>query len=87
MKNKLILASLILLTGCATQEQVRYETVRVEVPIPVVCKTPDPEKPQYNFDKLKPEDTIHDKVKALLADRLLKEAYEKELEAALKSCK
>ena len=88
MKLVNLLLILPFLASCATPDPViKYETVEVKIPIPVECKTPVPPKPDYNFDKLRIEDTIYDKTKALLADRLLRDAYEKELKAALESCK
>jgi hypothetical protein len=83
-----ILLVTLLLTGCVTtKEVIRYETKEVKVPIPIKCETPIPEVPDFNFPKLKEEDTIFDKVKALLADRNLHLGYEEQLLTALQSCK
>lgn len=88
MQNKLIIVLALLISACSTTDKpVVYETIKVNVPVPVECKTPMPEKPQYNFDQLSVDQTIYEKVRALLADRLLYLAYQAELEAALKSCK
>lgn len=88
MTNKIaFILTLAFVTGCTTVPQIKYETVEVKIPIPVECKTPTPEKPNFFFDKLTQESTIYDKVKAMLADRQLAASYETELLAALKSCK
>jgi len=89
LKSKILLALLTLsiFSGCATKEIIKYETITVEVPIPIGCLTPIPPKPDYNFDRLTVDSDIFEKIKALLADRKLAIAYEKELESALASCK
>jgi hypothetical protein len=89
MENKLLILALVsLLTGCATNTPPGINTViqQVEVPIAVPCKAEVPVKPDFNFDKLTPEEDIFEKSKAALADRKLHMGYETELLAALKSC-
>ena len=89
MQNKLlIIAAAILIAGCATTEKPVITTViqKVEVPIAVPCKVEIPAKPAFNFNELKEEQDIFDKVKALLADLKLHAGYEEELNAALNSC-
>jgi hypothetical protein len=79
-----------LVSACATtpREPVINTVIqKVEIPISVPCKAETPILPEFNFDKLTEEDTIFDKVKAILADRVLRDAYEEELRIALKSCK
>lgn len=91
MLSKTIIFSTVVIisVGCATPPPPVIQTViqRVEVPIPIPCKAETPAKPDFNFDKLKEEDSIFDKVKSLLADRKLSEGYQRELSAALESCK
>lgn len=96
MGNKLFILSLILfLSACAHNEtkcqecvpSVIYKTQTVNVPYPVYCKTPDPEKPEFNFPKIDPEMDIYEKTKILLADIKLHLAYETELLAVLKTCR
>ena len=89
MGNNIIIFSLLLvLSGCATTDPViKVEIQRVEVPIPVPCKTEEPTKPDFNFDKLSENDDIFVKIRAMLADRKLHIGYEEQLSAALKSCK
>jgi hypothetical protein len=87
MQNNILILSIILLSGCATTEPVINTVIqRVEVPIAVPCKAVVPVKPDFNFDKLKAEQTVFDKTKALLADRKLHMGYEGELLTALNSC-
>jgi hypothetical protein len=88
LKNKFLVVILALfVSGCAHKEVIKYETVTVEVPIPIGCLTSIPERPDFIFNKITIESDIFEKVKALLADRNLSIAYQKELEAALASCK
>ena len=89
MQNKLLIAVVgLFLAGCATDTPPGINTViqRVEVPIAVPCKAEVPTKPDFNFDKLTPEQNVFDKTKAALADRKLHLGYETELLAALNSC-
>jgi len=89
LENKLaILAVSLLLVGCAFDQPVIAPVIqKVEIPIAVPCKAEIPTPPNFNFDKLTPEQDIFEKTKATLADRRLHLAYEAELLAALKSCK
>jgi len=89
VQNKLLmLVAALSLAGCATTTPPGINTViqRVEVPIAVPCKAEVPTKPDFNFDKLTPEQNVFDKTKAALADRKLHLGYETELLAALNSC-
>ncbi len=87
MKTSIIIFFIILLSGCATQAPVvEVRTQIVKVPVTVLCDVKIPVKPNYNFDKLTQDDSLFDKVKALLADRILRDAYELELAVALNTC-
>ena len=79
---------MVFLASCATPREPVINTViqRVEIPIMVPCKVDTPTLPEFNFDKLTEESNIFDKVKAILADRIIREAYEEELRIALSSC-
>lgn len=82
---KYLLLALVL-TGCAAP--VITPTVqKVEVPIAVACTTPTPAPPELCRPSLMAADDIFVKVRCLLSDAKLHEAYEAELAAALASCK
>jgi pyridoxal/pyridoxine/pyridoxamine kinase len=86
LRYKLALVAALVGTGCASNPVVVPTVQRVEVPVPVVCTVSYPDRPSYNFDRLTVSDSVFDKVKALLADRLLSISYQAELEAALSAC-
>lgn len=65
------IAFLALLAGCATAPEPRIEVREVRIPVPVACAAaPD----------------VFEGVKLLKAGRLLRQARERELEAALAGC-
>jgi len=80
---KLLLIFLILVLPACTSLP-RVETVKVAVP--VRCEIVPIEKPILYFEQAKPEDSLYDKVKLLLAERIERIAYEKNLEAGLMAC-
>lgn len=84
MKLIIAVASLVLLSACATTEPT-IVTKEVKVPVPVPCKTEEPASPPYRFAP--PYDNVFDATRDLLGDRELSLAYENELRTALKSCK
>lgn len=77
---------LALLSGCATHESV-VRTVRVEVPVMVPCKTQEVAVPPLAAVGLKRTDPLEVKVRALLAERRQRMGYERELSAAVASCR
>lgn len=79
-----IVAILFSLTGCASAPV--PAVVKVEVPVLVKCKIKEPDVPNYAVDALPIGADIWDKMAALRADRITRQAYEKELEAAINSC-
>lgn len=81
-----MLLVVLTLAGCASDPVISTVVQKVEVPISVPCKTTVPTMPDFNFEKLTPEQDVFEKSKALLADRKLHIGYEGELLAALKSC-
>ena len=86
--KKLILCLALLISACSTTDPIiKTEIQVVEIPVPVPCKTDEPNRPVFNFDNLTEDKDIFDKVKALLADKKLHKAYEEELLAAFRSCK
>ena len=77
----------LFLAGCALKPvtpEVKIE--EVVVPIEQPCSVEMPTAPNYKFGTLKISDDLDDKVRALLHDRVLHLAYERELTAALKAC-
>ncbi|MCS3467380.1 hypothetical protein M2401_001101 [Pseudomonas sp. JUb42] len=81
----LIAGSLPLLASCmATVPEVR--TVRVEVPVQVPCRMPVVTVPVFATAGLVKTDALEVKVRALLAERWQRIAFEKELVAALAAC-
>jgi hypothetical protein len=88
MRNLSLLLVIPLLSACVTtKEVIKYETLEVKVPVPIKCLAEIPEKPDFNFPKIKEESDIFEKVKSLLADRNLHLGYQDQLLTALQSCK
>lgn len=75
----LLVGVVVLLAGCAGREP-EVRTVRVEVPVRVPCKT------QEVAAGLKKSDDLELKVRALLAERRQRIAYERELVVAAGAC-
>jgi hypothetical protein len=71
---------LVLLSGCDTFVR------RVEVPVPVPCRVQLPEHPVWATDALPADAGLFEQVRALLAERAQRQAYELKLEAAAKAC-
>lgn len=79
MKLLTILLAL-LLCGCNTIPRI------VKVPIEVPCSVEKPDAPEWATKHLTPKADVFDKVKALLAERRQRMAYESLLEAAVDAC-
>lgn len=84
MKYFLVLLALVL-TGCAGREP-EVRTVRVEVPVLVSCKTKEVAVPPWAAVGLKKTDSLEVKVRALLAERRQRVAYERILLSAVSAC-
>lgn len=67
------------LTGCAHTKDV------VNIPVPVKCETPEPDKPSYRYSP--PYSNVFEGTRDLLGDREISLKYEESLRTALKSCK
>lgn len=84
-----IIAVALVLTGCATTAaEPRIEVRTVEVPVTVSCKVeigPDPAYPDSD-EALRAAPNTFERVKLLVAGRLLRIAREREISAALKAC-
>lgn len=76
-----ILCKLGVLAGCGT-----VLPERVEVPVPVSCVKARPERPTFATDQLKPGASVHEKTKAVLAERHQLRGYVGELEAVVTAC-
>ncbi|MFJ3259824.1 hypothetical protein ACIPK7_06180 [Pseudomonas sp. NPDC086581] len=76
----------MLLTACASQPAPEPRTVRVEVPVPVPCKVGPVAVPIWATASLRQTDSLQTKVRALLAERLQRQGYERQLVAAVQAC-
>lgn len=77
----------LLLAGCAGKVEPEIRTVRVEVPVQVPCRAPEVAVPPWAAAGLRRTDSLEVKVRALLAERRQRIGYERQLEAAVKSCR
>lgn len=68
----------LLLSGCTVRDP-EVRIVRVEVPISVPCLTLPIAEPIFAATSLKKSDSLQVKVRALLAERRQRMAYEKNL--------
>lgn len=77
---------LLLSAGCAAKMP-EARTVRVEVPMLVPCKTTVVAVPPWAAEGLRKQDSLELKVRALLAERRQRIAYERQLLAAIGACR
>lgn len=77
----------LLLAGCAARPAPEISYERVEVPVQVPCRAPEVAVPTWAAAGLRKADSIEVKVRALLAERRQRIGYEKQLEAAIQSCR
>lgn len=73
----------VFLAGCGTT---RIPDV-VRVPVPVPCEVAVPAEPEWAVVDLTPRSTIYEKVRALLAERRQRVAYEAQLRATIEACR
>jgi uncharacterized lipoprotein YmbA len=76
-------AMALALTGCATTAPMVQEVL---VPVSVPCRVEPPVQPAFAVDSLPVGSGIWEQMKALRAERLQRQGYEAELEAAIQSC-
>lgn len=78
----------LLAAGCATPPATRptVQTVEVRVPVPVPCAVAVPPPPAWATDGLPAEPGLLEAVRALLAERIQRRAYQAELEAVVRAC-
>lgn len=82
-----VLASFVLLAACARHVEPEIRTVRVDVPVQVPCRAPEVAMPPWAAVGLKKSDSLEVKIRALLAERLQRMGYEKQLMAAAGACR
>lgn len=80
MRKIALLFSALIISGCATNAP--KETA---LPIFVPCKVETPADPTYRYAP--PYDSVYDAVRDLLGDVKVRDGYEGELKAAIRSCK
>lgn len=66
---------------------IQEKPIRVEIPIPVPCRPPEIKEPEWATASLKSDDALDVKVRALLAEKHQRQAYEIRLLAALDACR
>lgn len=86
MRTLLILSALAL-AGCAGRVDPQIQYVRVEVPVQVPCRAPEVAVPAWATADLRKTDSLELKVRALLAERLQRIGFEKQLLASVESCR
>lgn len=74
------------LVGCATTAAPLVQPVEVRVPVAVPCKAPVPVRPVFAVDALPIGSGVWEQMSALRAERLQRQGYETELEAAISAC-
>lgn len=86
-RSGLVLVLVLALAGCAGKVEPLVQYVRVEVPVQVPCRAPEVAVPPWAAAGLRKTDSLEVKVRALLAERWQRIGYEKQLEAAVDSCR
>lgn len=82
-----VLALALALAGCSGRIEPQVQYVRVGVPVQVPCRTPEVAVPSWAAAGLRKTDSLEVKVRALLAERRQRIGYEKQLVAAVASCR
>nr|WP_130872439.1 hypothetical protein [Pseudomonas bubulae] len=82
----LLMVLVVVIAGCANGEP-EVRIIRIEVPVSVPCKTQEVAVPAWAVIGLKKVDSLEMKVRALLAERRQRVGYERELLAAVGSCR
>ena len=76
----------LMLAGCATAPEPVIEVRTVNVAVPVPCREPVPDRPAFPMDGLRPGTSLNQFVSAALAERLVRDGYELQLQTALRAC-
>ena len=74
------------LAGCATTPEPAIDVRTVKVAVPVPCREPVPDRPAFPMDDLRPGASLNQFVSAALAERLVRDGYQLQLETALRAC-
>lgn len=80
------LAAALIQVGCATAPEPKIDVRTINVAVPVPCHEPVPDRPSFPMDGLKPGTPLNQFVSAALAERLIRDGYELQLETALRAC-
>ncbi len=80
------LAAALIQVGCATAPEPAIDVRTVNVAVPVPCREPVPAKPSFPMDGLRPGTSLNQFVSAALAERLVRDGYQLQLETALRAC-
>ena len=80
------LAAALIQIGCATAPEPKIDVRTVNVAVPVPCREPVPERPAWPMDGLRPGTSLNQFVSAALAERLVRDGWESQLETALRAC-
>jgi len=82
----LLIGFALTLAGCCGYVEPQVQYLRVEVPVPVPCRSPEVAEPPWAAAGLLKSDSLEVKVRALLAERRQRAGYERQLLASVKSC-
>lgn len=82
MRAAVVALAALALTGCASWRG----GFAVSVPVPVVCKATEPDRPAWPTDRLAPGVDVYVFTIHAQAEIELREAYEGKLRAALAGC-
>ena len=80
------LSAALIQVGCATAPDPVIDVRTVNVAVPVPCREPVPAKPSFPMDGLRPGTSLNQFVSAALAERLVRDGYQLQLETALRAC-
>ena len=80
-----LIAACAFIAGCASTNHVEIQ--RVNVPVPVECKEPVPERPVMPTEGLTSTATLDQFAQAAMAEIERREGYEGELFTALENCR
>ena len=78
---------LMVLAGCTTKGERPTQTVEVKIPVRAACTVATPAQPSWVVPAVPKGADVFEQMRALLADREMAFAYQKELESALGACK